>query len=172
MNSSQSLPLDLILDALPVVRGCVFLDAILLALAVPVVALVVVRAAALIPASGAALINAWELVRLDVQMTAQVLAGTLVLLLVTGRALAIAQLRAVDLAVEGATAPAAVAVVDAMVIVHQRAAMAVFIPARPSAVEPAMDGAAENVPRFAVAAFSGGSKWRKANSATAENLLS
>ena len=104
-------------------------------------------------------------------MTAQVLASTLVLLLVTGRAPAIARLRAVDRAVEGAMAPAAEAVADVMTRVALRAAMAVFIPARPSAVEPAMDGAAENVPRFAVAAFSGGSKWRKANLATAENLL-
>ena len=105
-------------------------------------------------------------------MTAQVLASTLVLLLVTGRALAIARLRAVDRAVEGAMAPAAGAVEGAMARVALRAAMAVFIPARPSAVEPAMDGAAENVPRFAVAAFDGGPKWRKANSVTAENSSS
>ena len=92
-------------------------------------------------------------------MTAQVLASTLVLLLVTGRALAIARLRAVDRAVEGVTALAAKAVADVMTRVALRAAMAATLLALPNVVEPAEDGVVENAATFAAAVSKDGFEW-------------
>lgn len=145
MNSRRSRRLARIQAVRPAVPACVTPGAILPAPAVPAVVQEIARAAVPAPAQAAARRPVREAVPAAVIRPAPAPAREAVHRPVRERVPAGVLVRATAPAAEIAT-PAVEAVADVMTRVALRAAMAVFIPARPSAVEPAMDGAAENVP--------------------------
>ena len=138
MNSRRSRRLARIQAVRPAVPACVTPGAILPAPAVPAVVQEIARAAVPAPAQAAARRPVREAVPAAVIRPAPAPAREAVHRPVRERVPAGVLVRA--------AAPAAEAVADVMIRAVLRAVMAVFIPAHLSAVEPAMDGAAENVP--------------------------
>ena len=145
MNSRRSRRLARIQAVRPAVPACVTPGAILPAPAVPAVVQEIARAAVPAPAQAAARRPVRAAVPAAVIRPAPAPAREAVHRPVRERVPAGVLVRAAAPAAEIAT-PAVEAVADVMIRAVLRAVMAVFIPAHLSAVEPAMDGAAENVP--------------------------
>ena len=146
MNSRRSRRLARIQAVRPAVPACVTPGAILPAPAVPAVVQEIARAVVPAPAQEAVRRPVREAVPAAVIRPAPAPAREAVHRPVRERVPAGVLVRAAAPAAEVAMAPAEEAVADVMIRAVLRAVMAVFIPAHLSAVEPAMDGAAENVP--------------------------